>query len=519
MSLVETIALWDEAVAAADKKDWKAALKLFTAVHDPNSKICFNIGCLHLVLGDLDEAERAFDSSIAKDEHLAVAFFQRAITFYRKEMYEDALRDYKEAFNQLRGNSLIDYKLLGFRFRLCACEVLYNTALVHAQLNQWQMAEEFLTKAASYKTEYSRGNTERALDAIMKKKLFDPLVVPVGELFRPNKQQVAQLQKRDFLGKDKVKVVASVVDKDTFSGFAGVQPQAEEAPVKPKTPETLRALEGEPHRVLFEFTAKTAKELNVLPGNIVFLLHKDSDNWATVVFNGKKGIVPFNYLESIKLNVGRKSSQSGEAQAPDIPPPPTLTAPYKPEGPQEITGSITRTEQKPKREYIQVPKPFVLKIHCKFTIAVQIKPGVAYNTLLDVVCKKLAHPPEAVTLSCKAKETGELITFTEANIKTVWDQAANGRLTIWCKTAQGYGKPLENGINADSCATEKFISQMVALYSFEGSQPEDLSFQKGDIIVILTEVNEDWSEGQCNGNVGIFPTCFAQACHSQRKGN
>lgn len=48
-----------------------------------------------------------------------------------------------------------------------------------------------------------------------------------------------------------------------------------------------RALEGEAHRVLFGFIPKTPEELQVMPGNIVFVLKKGSDNWATVLFNGQ----------------------------------------------------------------------------------------------------------------------------------------------------------------------------------------------------------------------------------------
>lgn len=58
MSLLETIRLWQEGVCAADGKDWGAALDAFTAVQNPPAKICFNIGCIQLVLGKLEEAER-----------------------------------------------------------------------------------------------------------------------------------------------------------------------------------------------------------------------------------------------------------------------------------------------------------------------------------------------------------------------------------------------------------------------------------------------------------------------------
>lgn len=37
--------------------------------------------------------------------------------------HEMAVKDFKEALAQLRGNQLIDYKILGLRYRLFACEV------------------------------------------------------------------------------------------------------------------------------------------------------------------------------------------------------------------------------------------------------------------------------------------------------------------------------------------------------------------------------------------------------------
>lgn len=53
------------------------------------------------------------------------------------------------------------------------------------------------------------------------------------------------------------------------------------------TAPTPRALRGQPHRVMYEFIPETEEELQVLPGNIVFVLKKEKDNWATVMFNGK----------------------------------------------------------------------------------------------------------------------------------------------------------------------------------------------------------------------------------------
>uniref|UniRef100_A0A673CAI0 SH3 domain-containing protein n=1 Tax=Sphaeramia orbicularis TaxID=375764 RepID=A0A673CAI0_9TELE len=397
MTFVETLRQWDQAVSFADRQDFAEALRVFLAIPEPNSKIYFDIGCLHLQKQDLDAAEKAFDSSIRKDEHLAVAFFQRGITFYQKERYEEALGDFQYAFKALRGNQLIDYKALGLRYKLYACEVLHNMALVEAQLGRWEKAQENLVKALDFKTEAKLNVIDRALQSTLKQKLFKLVTFPSNALFKPNKHYVAELEKKDYLGK--AKVVASILPQDEFSGFAPLQPQVEDGPARPKEPEVLRALEGEPHTVLFEFVPETSDELAVVPGNIVFVLQKGEDNWASVIFNERRGLVPYNYLERLEISVGSKKN--------------------------EVSN------------------------HFFFY----------YITLKDV---KL--------------------------------------LCIYIHSIQIYiyqtdGKP-QNEI------------LLVAIHSYESSNPEDLTFQEGDKIILLSRINDDWLEGQLNENTGIFPASF-----------
>ncbi|KAI8881922.1 DUF500-domain-containing protein [Backusella circina FSU 941] len=51
-----------------------------------------------------------------------------------------------------------------------------------------------------------------------------------------------------------------------------------------------------------------------------------------------------------------------------------------------------------------------------------------------------------------------------------------------------------------------------ALYTFEGQQQGDLSFQEGDIITIVEKSNsqDDWWTGKINGRQGIFPANYVQ---------
>ncbi|KAI3354756.1 hypothetical protein L3Q82_004582 [Scortum barcoo] len=346
MSFLDTLRQWDEAVTYVDRQDLAEALKIFLSIQEPNSKICFDIGCLHLLNKDFDAAEK----------------------------------------------------------------VLLNMALAEAHLGNWEKAHENLVKALNYKTESKLNIIDRALQSTLKQKLFKPVEFPSKVLFKPNKHYVAELEKKDYLGKAKV----------------------QDGPTCPKEPEVLRALEGEPHTVLFEFVPETSDELAVVPGNIVFVLQKGADNWASVIFN-ERGI-----------------SQ-----------PPTREPPTR-----------------PKRK--------------------QVPPGSPFALLMEKISKKLNLPPTAITLSITSEATGQGVINADTDMESVWSSASGGRVTLWCKAKEQTDGKSQNKIH------------YVALHSYESFNPEDLSFHEGDIITLLSRVNKDWLEGQCNGNTGIFPASFVK---------
>ncbi|XP_075420360.1 E3 ubiquitin-protein ligase SH3RF1 [Tenrec ecaudatus] len=49
-----------------------------------------------------------------------------------------------------------------------------------------------------------------------------------------------------------------------------------------------------------------------------------------------------------------------------------------------------------------------------------------------------------------------------------------------------------------------------ALYNYEGKEPGDLKFSKGDIIILRRQVDENWYHGEVSGVHGFFPTNFVQ---------
>ncbi|KAF7660903.1 hypothetical protein LDENG_00272880 [Lucifuga dentata] len=497
MTFVNTLRHWDEAVTCVEKQNLSEALQIFLAIQEPNSKIYFDIGCLHLLNGDLDDAEKAFDCSIRKDEHLAIAFFQRGIIFYKKERYEESLADFQHAFKAFRGNQLIDYKALGLRYILYACEVLHNMALAEAQLGNWEKAQENLVKALDYKTEAKLSIIDKALQSTLKQKLFKPVVFPSNMLFKPNKNYVAELERKDYLGK--AKVVASVVPQDDFSGFTPLQPQVDESPATPKAPEVLRALEGEPHTVLFEFVPETSDELAVVPGNVVFVLQKGDDNWASVIFNERRGLVPYNYLERLEISLASKQNKGKE-----ISEPPTRELPTRPKRKPggHITSDPTASANNGATQ-AKGPEPTensscIVKVHFTYNFAVSVSPGSPYTTLTERISQKLNLPAASITLSLTSQVREQSIIDANMVMDSVWSRADGGRLTLWCHTEDQTDGKQQNQIH------------LVALHSYKSTNPEDLSFHQGDTIVFLSRVNQDWMEGQCNGNTGIFPASFVE---------
>lgn len=73
MSFLSTLRQWDQAVACVDQGDVETALRTFLDISEKNSKISFNIGCLHLAKEDFEAAEKVGSSFSSQNTSLWVA--------------------------------------------------------------------------------------------------------------------------------------------------------------------------------------------------------------------------------------------------------------------------------------------------------------------------------------------------------------------------------------------------------------------------------------------------------------
>lgn len=55
--------------------------------------------------------------------------------------------------------------------------------------------------------------------------------------------------------------------------------------------------------------------------------------------------------------------------------------------------------------------------------------------------------------------------------------------------------------------------KVVALYKYTALNPDELSFEKDDIIKMISKEEPEWWKGELNGKVGLFPSNYVQpAC-------
>ncbi|XP_069022343.1 NADPH oxidase activator 1 isoform X2 [Embiotoca jacksoni] len=524
MLYTDLLRLWDASVKAVDAKDWNGALAELEQISEPTSRTLFVAAAAHLALGQLDRAMQALDLTIAKDARLAVGFFQRAAVMIQMDRLEEALSDCIWAQKHMRGNVVIDYRQLGLRFKLYSWQVLYNAAAVYSRMGQWEQAGEVLQSAAQEKGGGGRGGTiEAALDNIANKEVLTPLLVPEGEVFRPKRQDVEQLQQRDFLGKPKV--ISSMIPNDDFGGFEPLRLQ------KPGfyEPKVEGAQESLYMRVRFPYMSRGPGQLTVPGGAMVFLFGEENrDGMITVIHDGQRGLLPISLLDPVDVKAfkGKKENRfpsgiplppsmkpptrrqdrrnppapPGASFTSDIPPPSYTMATHAPppaSQPPKYTANAAANQQAGSAHGAAAGSVEV-KVHFTSTVELSVPLDMPYSELKEQIAQKLGQPPSQLRL--RHKQHGyRVLTPLGGEVepgRTIQEVAEAGRVTLWCQTE-------------DPLANRTIIYQMVALYDYAAEGAEDLEFSEGDTIDILSEVNEEWLEGHCAGNIGIFPSCFA----------
>lgn len=198
MSLKLEIETWVTALAAYDANEFEGALSCFARIAD-TSKILFNVGLIHATLGGHEAAVDHYRRAVQLDPYLAVAYFQQGVSNFLLGDFEEAMANFNDALLYLRGNNAIDYAQLGLKFKLHACEVLFNRGLCYVYLQQRDAGMQDLAFAAREKAVPDHDVIDEAIREHAEG--YTVFSIPVGVLYRPNEAKVKNLAQKDYLGK------------------------------------------------------------------------------------------------------------------------------------------------------------------------------------------------------------------------------------------------------------------------------------------------------------------------------
>ncbi|XP_032164064.1 NADPH oxidase activator 1 isoform X7 [Mustela erminea] len=445
---------WHRGVQAVARGDWGCALRLFSGDPEPPARMCFNVGCVHLLAGDPEAALRALDQAVTKDAYMAVGFFQRGVANFQLERFQEALTDFRLALAQLRGNTAIDYTQLGLRFKLKAWEVLFNVGAAQCRLGLWAEATRSLEEALSKGPEGAGDDLHTALGQLQKQVPLQPRQVPRGEVFRPHRRHLEHLEPVDFLGK--AKVVSSAIPDDEHEDSQPQQPQVRGADAEGRPGAAPRARGSGPCRTASPCGPRMPPEAE------------------TEVGSGRG--VPRPRVEQVGRQVPPGLPVAGE---PDSRPS------------EDPLGAGGAAMEKP-------ASLVTITAQCAFTLALRVPRGVDLAGLRGLLSQALGRQAQRAQLSYQdPSNKGRWVPLPgEEALQRAWRDAAAGTgiLQLQCRPQGAGGRAA--------------LYQVVAQHSYCARGPEDLALQRGDVVDVLCEVDQAWLEGHCGGHVGIFPKCF-----------
>nr|XP_019782140.1 SH3 domain-containing protein 19 isoform X11 [Tursiops truncatus] len=227
---------------------------------------------------------------------------------------------------------------------------------------------------------------------------------------------------------------------------------------------------GAPHAVvLHDFPAEQVDDLNLTSGEIVYLLEKIGTDWYRGKCRNQTGVFPATYVKVITDVPGGNGKR--ESVTSHCVKGPRCVARFEYIGDQKDELSFSEGE-------IIILKEYVNDEWARGEL--RERSGIFPLNFVELIED---HPT-----------SGTNVLSTKVPLKTKKeDSGANYQ---------------ENSLSAEWCE---------ALHSFTAETSDDLSFKRGDQILIMERVDSDWYKGRLRDREGIFPAVFVRPCPAEAK--
>ncbi|XP_058804871.1 intersectin-1 isoform X2 [Phymastichus coffea] len=258
---------------------------------------------------------------------------------------------------------------------------------------------------------------------------------------------------------------------------------------------------------LYQYDSSEAGDLNFNHGEIILVSKKEND-WWTGVIGDRTGIFPSNYVEKYDMpNQSAAKQATPNDQKPEELSETAETAINIQEQPKQKTAEQLEEERAEAEDRDELPD-FAAMSASQYT-SKKRKPDI-----VQVIAPYKATSIEQLDLS-----KGQLIAVRRKHESGWWEgelQARGKKKQVGWFPAS-YVKLLQSSSNRstpvshryqDSPTMDPFAEKVMALYPYKAQNEDELSFEKGDVIVVLSKDEDSWWRGELNGLSGVFPSNY-----------
>ncbi|XP_006870941.1 PREDICTED: SH3 domain-containing protein 19-like isoform X2 [Chrysochloris asiatica] len=332
-----------------------------------------------------------------------------------------------------------------------------------------------------------------------------------------------ECQKGDDTGKVHLSPLKIITPLDEHLQKRPKDPSHSQKPVDSSAPYAV---------VLHDFQAEQVNDLNLVSGDIVYLLEKIDTDWYRGKCRNQTGLFPANYVKVIidipEGGNGKRGPVSSHCVKDS-----KCVARFEYIGDQKDELSFSEGEIIILKEYVNEEwargelrdKTGIFPLN--FVEFVEDHPTSSSNVLSSTVPQKTknedsrsnsqdnSHSGEwCEALHSFTAETSEDLSFKRGDRILILERLDSDWYKGRLHDKEGifpavFVRPCPAKAKCSSAAIPKG-KKAKALFDFHGENENELSFKAGDIITELESVDEDWMNGELMGKSGIFPKNYVQ---------
>lgn len=228
--------------------------------------------------------------------------------------------------------------------------------------------------------------------------------------------------------------------------------------------------------VRYNYAAKDNEELNIIKDETLTVMDSSGLWWKVMNSKGETGLIPSNYLWS-----------AGEG------PPP------------EAAQVSTRTDLQAEEPAHMYHQPDLMMNRAN---------GPSLNITARARYRYQGNREDELSL-----EKGDEVIVMEKEADGWWKGRCGAKIG-WFPfnyvEEVGTAGPSSTAAPDKAVREKRFVCGVIALYSFNSGNPEELTFQKGDLLDIVDQPADDpdwWEARKANGTTGLIPRNYVEIVH------